>query len=445
MNIKSIASLCLLGALFCFSIYYLIQREFDEGQVFPAYSSFRSDPLGTKAFYEALDEMPGIEVRRNYRILPADPDSLSKAVFIFGMKKSSLSYVLPSQARHVEQHVMEGWRLVIAFPAVTSRFNKRFERDEQKEEEAEAVSEDEEEEFSGEGQADAATEVTPEGESPPSEKELEHEEEPETDEKDKKGGTLPESIKPVSLLEKWGVKVRVNPALDGEYPPAEFSGAIQAGMMTPWYSNQSFELTDDSPWQVMARVAGEPVLIERKLGKGTMVLMTDTYLFSNEAMAGERKTDFLLWALSGYSSVLIDEYHHGIAKRQGITSLIIKYRLHGVGASLLILLILAIWRSGLERGLRHGPPNREEDIIYPQASDSHNGMINLIATHLNTRTLGRHCAEAWLTSESQTRAGAAAVVNEALEEWNNSGKQRPPIVDWFNQIHARLEQIRKEK
>ena len=44
----------------------LTLMRFKGGDVYPPYSSLRTDPLGVKAFYEALSELPGLHVRRNY-------------------------------------------------------------------------------------------------------------------------------------------------------------------------------------------------------------------------------------------------------------------------------------------------------------------------------------------------------------------------------------------
>ena len=38
-----------------------------QGDVFPAYSSLRADPLGAKALYQALELLPGVSAQRHYR------------------------------------------------------------------------------------------------------------------------------------------------------------------------------------------------------------------------------------------------------------------------------------------------------------------------------------------------------------------------------------------
>ena len=55
-----------VAAGFAFGVLKLWLLRFEAGDVYPPYSSLRSDPLGTKAFCEALGELSGVTVRRNY-------------------------------------------------------------------------------------------------------------------------------------------------------------------------------------------------------------------------------------------------------------------------------------------------------------------------------------------------------------------------------------------
>jgi len=72
---KSFPLFLLLGcaAAFVFGLTRLFELRFEVGDVYPPYSSLRSDPLGTMAFYEGLGKVPGISTRRDFNdqnILP---------------------------------------------------------------------------------------------------------------------------------------------------------------------------------------------------------------------------------------------------------------------------------------------------------------------------------------------------------------------------------------
>ena len=57
-----VLSLIAFGA----GLFQIFQLRFEAGDVYPEYSSLRSDPLGTMALCESLEKMPGVSVRRDY-------------------------------------------------------------------------------------------------------------------------------------------------------------------------------------------------------------------------------------------------------------------------------------------------------------------------------------------------------------------------------------------
>src|SRR6185312_11842200 len=62
-----------------FGIVELFQLRFESGDIYPKYSSLRADPLGTMAFYESLEKIPGINVRRDFSVgnrLPEEQETV---------------------------------------------------------------------------------------------------------------------------------------------------------------------------------------------------------------------------------------------------------------------------------------------------------------------------------------------------------------------------------
>ena len=59
----------LLAAALVSGVAQLFALRLEHGDVYPPYSTLRTDPLGAKAFYEALAELPGFDMRRNFRSL----------------------------------------------------------------------------------------------------------------------------------------------------------------------------------------------------------------------------------------------------------------------------------------------------------------------------------------------------------------------------------------
>jgi len=59
-----------LGVGFVVGLTRLFVLRYELGDVYPPYSTLRADPLGTKALAAALDELPNVDVQRNYKPLP---------------------------------------------------------------------------------------------------------------------------------------------------------------------------------------------------------------------------------------------------------------------------------------------------------------------------------------------------------------------------------------
>jgi len=103
-------------ALAAFLIWGLEQTTIaplEGGDIYPAYSSLRSDPLGAKALYESLAALPGITTERLYKqrqIL--DPHD---TMLVLGVEPVSWSSVPARTLENYEKLVANGGRLVLAF------------------------------------------------------------------------------------------------------------------------------------------------------------------------------------------------------------------------------------------------------------------------------------------------------------------------------------------
>jgi hypothetical protein len=72
----------ILSIILLTGITLLLSLRFDKGDMYPAYSSFRTDPLGSKALFESLSKLDGYTINRTY-INPSQLEcSLSTILFI---------------------------------------------------------------------------------------------------------------------------------------------------------------------------------------------------------------------------------------------------------------------------------------------------------------------------------------------------------------------------
>lgn len=103
----------LLLALLIWGGWQVMFVPLESGDVYPPYSSLRSDPLGTKALFESLSELPGLTVSRLYKKRPLlDPE-----VTLFSLGVDAMSFVSAPKAvlDEYEKLLQNGGRIVIAF------------------------------------------------------------------------------------------------------------------------------------------------------------------------------------------------------------------------------------------------------------------------------------------------------------------------------------------
>ena len=120
--------------LFLFAMGHLFVLYNESADIYPPYSSLRSDPLGTRVFYEGLETLTKGSQSRYYEMLDKLPVGRDAALFLFGAAQSRDPRSLVEK---VEQFVGEGGRVVIGFYPVsnvprdaekkkTERLNKKY-------------------------------------------------------------------------------------------------------------------------------------------------------------------------------------------------------------------------------------------------------------------------------------------------------------------------------
>src|SRR5689334_6061178 len=103
---------------FAVAVVHLFQLRYTTGDVYPAYSSLRSDPLGAKAFYESLRRLPQLEVRRNLKPVGELDDNHPVTGLFLGLTEWT-SYD-PQVVREWEKLAIRGGRVILSFAPVSS-------------------------------------------------------------------------------------------------------------------------------------------------------------------------------------------------------------------------------------------------------------------------------------------------------------------------------------
>ncbi|PYU88945.1 MAG: hypothetical protein DMG08_23435 [Acidobacteria bacterium] len=347
----------------------LFQLRFETGDVYPEYSSLRSDPLGARVFYQSLEQVGNMEVSRN--TLPFSRLSLdAKRTLVLAGFSHSYWLEDPAWLMPIEHLLGSGSRVVICF-------------------------------YPYEGQPSAA--------------------------KDQKDATKPEDAggrkrseeeialrkRKVALGQRWGVELETKQAANSKGKPRQHSTvSLQSGTDLPetlsWHSQLSFrKLSPD--WRVIYRREDKPVLIERPFGSGTLVLASDSYFLSNEALWKERQPRLLSWLIGQHHQVVFDETHLGVRENPGVVSLLRKYRLHGLFAGLFLLAGLFVWKN---MSSLVPPATSAEAAEIHVGRDSAAGFVNLLRRSVPVSTVISVCVRQWeksLPASSPERARVSQV------------------------------------
>src|SRR5215204_2783323 len=106
--------LVIAAGAFIFGLVHLFNLRFQAGDVYPMYSSFRADPLGTKALFESLQ--PLLPTARHLERWSKLGNGGGTTLLFLGTEPDHLRFH-KQQLQNLETFVGSGGRLVISFAA----------------------------------------------------------------------------------------------------------------------------------------------------------------------------------------------------------------------------------------------------------------------------------------------------------------------------------------
>jgi len=379
----------LMMTAFAFGVVQLFLLRFEAGDVYPAYSSLRSDPLGSRAFYNSLENVGRVRVSRNYLPLHSFEFEEHTAFFYIGTAAFDSQSVSVEWLKIFERLTDKGGRLVLSFIPVENkpadwRMHKCFV--------PQGDLKDKNKRPPGDIQKDSENPAK----DPPTTNA--------SNDDDHQVQTPPVDYFPdpsgncISLKDQWGLRLAF-----AEYPSDK--AVIVNDHPTPdrlkslprkisWHTALYFDELEDS-WRKIYTADGRPVVIERPYGRGSLVLSADSFFLSNEALRSERHPKLLVWLVGESANIVFDETHFGIIRHFGLLDLIKKYRFHWFILTVALLAILFVWKNSASLV---PPPTRtrsqtEKDVITDR--DSTQGLISLLRRNIPPRRLLQTCAGEW--------------------------------------------------
>lgn len=418
-----LAAACLIGGT-----AFVMARSITEGNWTAYYSTLRSDPLGARVLYNALAAMPGLSVERSYAPLTSLSGGEGTTLFLLGIGGRTL--IGPSDdagtIKALQAFVNNGGRLVITFQAESSWMDELEDPESEMPEEPEEPLEKEKVErpkrlFSKEDGERADDEC---------EGELDDEE--------------------AAMLALWDMRLRwgrIEKDEDGKTPPLKVMRrplwkALPESL--PWNSPYYVESDDEGWYPVYTREAdlGQATILERKQLNGSVVVCSDSFYVSNEAMNGPRNTQLLSWLVGDARRVVFDETHLGLSESPGMMSLVRQYRFHGVVLALLAAGLLFLWRGASSLTPRQAEVEDGDDV----ASDSAAGLVNLLRRALPPGRLLAACLHEWRRSAGISGSVAPEVAREMETLCGpDSQRRRSDIVPAYRRICVVLSERGKKR
>jgi hypothetical protein len=150
----------------------------------------------------------------------------------------------------------------------------------------------------------------------------------------------------------------------------------------------------DKSWQTLYMSTGHPTAIVRQFGNGSIALLANAYLLSNQALLESRDTALLASLIRGPAPhFTFDENHFGISQTGSIVTLARKYGLSGLAAGAALLFALFVWQSSASF-----LPRREEVEAEILGKSAVSGFVNLLRRGVSRADLLPLCAKQWRRS-----------------------------------------------
>jgi len=346
-------ALCVL-VLF-FGLARLFQARYETGDVYPPYSSLRADPLGTMAFYESLGELRGVTVERDFSDNNRLPEERQATYLHLAGDAEDWQWISDDLARVLDGFLLRGGRLVVTFEP---RYRP------------------------------VSTWTPPTAPPAPGKKS--------PGQKPPKPAAKPGGE---SIAKRWGVDfgyMKLEQVDEGVHLPVQVTSTSDLGLPEQLEWHSGIVLTNlDSKWRTIYARGTNAVVVERRVGSGTLVLCTDSYFVSNEALLNDPQPEFLAWLVGSARRVVFDEAHFGIVETPGVATLMKKYRLFGVALAFLVLAGLFVWKNSLSLVPPPADPASEGYVLGKEAGA---GFTNLLRRNIPAADLLRICFDQWTRS-----------------------------------------------
>jgi len=393
---RSVLYFTFVGLVGLLSVYWIadtFRARLSLGDNLAPYSTYRADPIGARALYESLRALPGLQVERNERSLDMIMPDRDAALVILGAMDTPDNADLLDR---LDNFVAEGGHVLIAF---TPNPLYRMIRDAF--EEFNDEDQIEEDSAAGERRTMRRWRRILNEDSPPLVT-------PKNERFRPRNRDSVESYDFFYLSTWWGFQSEWASLPQGDNPDIprfSVTRAIESDLLpesVPWYSPEYLQDAGGNWRTLYARDEGA-VIIERNYGKGTAIVATDSYLFSNEALRKDRHAALLMRLLGGKTHIIFEETTKGVAREPGIVALMKRYHLHLLVVGLVVLGVLYIWQTAVPLLPRWVEEEEEAAASLQVARESKSALAALLRQHVPKREVLATCWAAWEQGQGTRR------------------------------------------
>ncbi len=426
-----------LAAVLAGVFVHVLELRLTKGDVYPHYASWRTDPLGASGLYESIGRLPGVTVSRNLepltRIGSLEGDA---ALFVLGVPRTEFDRLrIPDDSPVLQAIEERGTRLVITIDPQIVPLERQTTFSEDEEdwiERRNRLREERKEDDGPGGEEDEAGNEEDAAKPSSDEEEIEQE----------KTRSLGPTLGSRFGLAMARIDTYERPEAGWDAKPGPGKGSRLPRGIPVWKSPYRFEIDrkqrDD--WRVVAAVEGEPVVVEREIGEGSLVLSTDSYFASNEALFGGGDSEFLLWLMGDKRRIVFDETLHGSQETGSMMKTLRSFRLHGFLIGAIVFILLWAWRSGTS--LTPGDESIERGLIAGggtvSGENSNAGLIQLLRRSIPGSELIDNCVRTWeQTGGADLPEEKRRKLNELLERHRREPESLKPV-EAYGEISALL-------
>lgn len=348
--------------------------------------------MGASVFYESLQRLPGMSAERFFEERFKNDDGRASVLFALGARPDDLNWLSRSEFDVLQRFVFNGGRVVLAYyPVPREAWSTRLARD------TETNSVD---------STNSSPKIKDKSPGKNGTNDSHGDDKPTDDqnEEDRKAGKLHYA----DLAKEWGFSFaykNLGTNDDGqlEFPNAELV-APNRDLPAQLPIHTALCFTNLVHWKtVYQRDKKTPVVVEHKFGAGSVVLVADSYPFSNEAMFKDLRAPLLGWLLGSGRLAIFDEAHLGIVEQPGMATLMRRYQLQGLIFSLIGVAGLFVWKNSFSLVPPHAETTSTAGPVIA-GRDSASGFVNLVRRGIAPPEIINVCFAEWKKSNARLAA-----------------------------------------